>query len=361
VLSGSASSGVTIVMFDDLTPTQLSTWSTLYRARPELDSPYFHPRFAAAVHRSGHPVVVAVDHDATGAVRALLPVHRRGSSAVPVGSPAADFQGVIRAPGTLVDPMAILTALGVRQLSFDHLADGHDEFAPWVTGERPSPYLDVSGGMDGYLGRASRSGRDNMAQARRRIRKAERELGPVRFTASSTDPGHLDQLIELKRGQYAATGARDYFADPRHRGLVHDLLSVQDADFGGLLSTVHAGDRLLAAHFGMRAGGVLHWWFPVYDPGLGHLAPGWILLRELVEHAPELDLSRIELGRGEDEYKRRAMTGSTTVRQAVITRGGMRRELARIRTATVAAVRASPVGPGLRSTVHRLRRLAGTR
>ena len=53
-----------------------------------------------------------------------------------------------------------------------------------------------------------------MGQARRRAAKAEREHGPVRFVADSVDPEALERLIELKRAQYAATGARDYFADP---------------------------------------------------------------------------------------------------------------------------------------------------
>ena len=41
-----------------------------------LDSPYFHPGFAAAVHASGRPVSVVVLRDGSGAVSALLPGHR---------------------------------------------------------------------------------------------------------------------------------------------------------------------------------------------------------------------------------------------------------------------------------------------
>jgi hypothetical protein len=171
----------------------------------------------------------------------------------------------------------LLTA-GVRGFEFDHLVEGPADFEPWIESRRPSPFVDTSGGLEGYLGRASRSGKDNMGQARRRAAKAERTHGAVRFVADAVDPEALDQVIELKRAQYAATGARDYFAEPNRSALLTRLLHTRDSSFGGVLSTLRAGPHLVAAHFGMRSGSVLHWWFPVYDPVFAHLSPGWMLL-----------------------------------------------------------------------------------
>lgn len=130
--------------------------------------------------------------------------------------------------------------------------------------------------------------------------------------------------MELKRRQYAATGVRDHFAEPARVALVERLLGAREDGFAGMLSTLHAGPHLLAAHFGIRSGEVLHWWFPVYDPEFGRLAPGWMLLRELVMAAPELGITRIDLGRGDDEYKRRAKTGESLVARAVVTRNPLR-------------------------------------
>ena len=89
----------------------------------------------------------------------------------------------------------------------------------WIESRRESPYVEVAGGMDGYLARASRSGKDNLGQARRKARKAEAAHGPITFVAESTDAGALDAVIALKRAQYAATGARDYFAAPERVAL----------------------------------------------------------------------------------------------------------------------------------------------
>jgi CelD/BcsL family acetyltransferase involved in cellulose biosynthesis len=255
-----------------------------------------------------------------------------------VGWPGADFQGPIIAAGGGFQPLDLL-GNGASAYEFDHLLEEAPGFERWVISRRPSPYLDVSGGLTGYLGRASRSGKDNMGQARRRTAKAGKELGTVRFVADSTDAGALSKVIELKRAQYEATGARDYFAEPDRIRLLEGLLRTRDADFGGVLSTLHAGEHLLAAHFGLRSGAVLHWWFPVYDPAFARLSPGWILLRELVAAAPELGITRIDLGRGDDEYKRRAKTGESVVCQGIVTRNPVRRAAASALTQAKAIAR----------------------
>lgn len=344
------------VGFEALTGEERDAWHLIRAADPLLDSPCFHPGFAGAVHASGREVRVAVGRDRTGAVRVLLPHHRERSLIRPAGWPAADFQGPVLARGFSLPPLALLTG-GVRGFEFDHLVEGHADFEPWVESRRPSPFLDVSGGLEGYLGRASRSGKDNMGQARRRAAKAERAHGAVRFVADSPDPEVLGRVVELKRAQYAATGAKDYFAEPDRHDLLARLLRTRDPSFGGVLSALYAGPHLLAAHFGIRSGGVLHWWFPVYDPAFSHLAPGWMLLRELVAAAPALGLTRIDLGRGEDEYKRRAKTGETLVCQGIVTRSSARRALRRARDSVTGAMKSSVLGPGLRKIVHGLRTL----
>jgi CelD/BcsL family acetyltransferase involved in cellulose biosynthesis len=346
-------SGLRVVRFDALTGRELDAWHTLRAANPALDSPYFHPGFAAAVHASGSPVDVVVS-TANGTVTGLLAGHRDGALLRPVGWPGADFQGPVRAPGTAFPARAMLTG-GVRGFAFDHLLDSFAEFEPGVETRRSSPLVDTSGGLDGYLGRASRSGKDNLGQARRRAAKAARELGEVRFVADNPDQALLNRVIELKRAQYAATGARDYFAAPERAGLLGALLRTRDTEFGGVLSTVHAGPHLIAAHFGMRAGSVLHWWFPVYDPEFGHLAPGWILLRELIAAAPALGLTRIDLGRGDDEYKRRAKTDEVTVCQGMLARGSVHRLLHKARNSTIEVAKSSALAPTLRRVVRKVR------
>lgn len=343
-----------VMPFDALSAYELDAWHSLRSANPLLDSPYFHPGFAAAVHGSGQHVQVAVSYDDSGGISALLPYHRHGSLIRPAGWPAADFQGPVLAPGSTFDPLALLNS-GVRRFEFDHLVECCAEFEPWVDSRRSSPFLDTTGGLTGYLGRASRSGKTNMAQARRRTAKAEREYGAVRFEADTVDVALLHGVMELKRTQYASTGARDYFTEPAHRELLRRLLYMRDSSFGGVLSTVHAGPHLIAAHFGLRSENVLHWWFPVYDPAFAYLSPGWMLLRELVQAAPALGVTRIDLGRGDDEYKRRAKTGEMTVCQGMVTRSSIHQILRRAFDSTATAMKSSPLGPCLRRIARKAR------
>jgi CelD/BcsL family acetyltransferase involved in cellulose biosynthesis len=269
-----------------------------------------------------------------------------------VGWPGADFQAPIARAGEAIDPLALLRATGARGFEFDHLLEVPG-FEPWIENRRESPYLEVAGGIDGYLERASRSGKDNLGQARRKARKAEEAHGQLTFAVDSTDMGALDQVVALKRGQYAATGARDYFAVPGRVDLLHRLLGTRVDGFAGILSTVHLGPRLLAAHFGIRSGAVLHWWFPVYDPQFASFAPGWILLRELIGAAPELGVTRIDLGRGDDEYKRRAKTGETLVCQGLVSESRAALATRRARGRLISAARSSDLARRLRAAARR--------
>jgi CelD/BcsL family acetyltransferase involved in cellulose biosynthesis len=350
--SGSANVSHRLVEMAALTATDIDRWLGLRASNAQLDSPYFHPSFAAAVAATRPGVRVIVGEDGLGAVNSFLPVQFDKRTCRPAGFPAADFQGPICSAQADYDIGAAIRGVGASSYRFDHMRDGIAGVEPWIVGRQHSPYIDISGGMDGYLSRASKSGKDNIGQARRRSRKAERELGAVRFVADSNDEALLDTVIALKRRQYSATGARDYFADAGHVGLLRGLFNTREAEFSGALSAVFAGPHLLAAHFGLRSGPILHWWFPVYDHEYSRFAPGWLLLRALIQAAPDLGLARIDLGRGDDEYKRRAMTGYQSVCQGAVVPNPWRHQAQRVCDRAIDAVKSSPVAPALRSAVH---------
>lgn len=299
-----------------LPPEVSDAWRRLRSADPAFDSPFFHPGFAEAVDQCGPAVTVVVGRDRSGDIVAIWPMHRHGRVLRPVGWPATDFQGPIGS--ATLDPRLVLSATHASVLLFDHLIDRQPALSARVQTWRPSPFIDTDGGLEGYLTRASKSGRSNMSQARRRTARATREIGPLRFTSDSTSDALLNQVIALKRQQYRETNARDYFSQSERVDLMRHLLTSRQRSFSGVLSAVHFGETLIAAHFGIRADHVLHWWFPVYAPEFSALSPGWILLRELVAVAPELGITRIDLGRGEDEYKRRAKTGEVAVGEGYV-------------------------------------------
>ena len=340
----------TLLDFGALNAGQLAAWCQVRDANPALDSPYFNPTFAGAVHAIFGDVQVATDDD-----QVWFPIQVKKRLARPAGWPGADYHGPVAAPGVTIDPLDLVRATGLRALRFDHVSEDRTEFAPWVDGREESPFIDVTDGLDGYLTRISKAGRDKLSRVRRMTNKAARQLGDVRLVWDAQDPGILDWLIDIKRAQYAATGAYDFFAMPRRRELVHQLAKTRADGFAGILSAVYAGETLLAAHFGLRDGAVLHWWFPVFDRSHAELAPGWILLRELIAAAPQLGVNRIDLGPGEEDYKLRAMTGSISVCQGEVTPDPLRRKLRRARIAARRAAIARLKDTPLKSKLSSLR------
>ena len=164
-----------LVGFTDLTAPSWTPGARLRAEQPAARQPLLRP----CLRRGGAGERRRRDgRGRRSRVRAhrLLACQRDGSVLRPVGWPGADFQGPVLAPGTAFDPRELLVD-GVRAFEFDHWLLPCPEVEPWVETRAASPYVEVSGGLDGYLSRASKSGRDNIGQARRRTARAERELG----------------------------------------------------------------------------------------------------------------------------------------------------------------------------------------
>ncbi len=141
----------TLTDFGALDANQRKAWSDVRDGNPALDSPYFHPAFAGAVHAMFGDVQVAVND---GHVWFPMQVHKR--RARPVGWPGADFQGPVAPPGVPVDPLELVRTTGLRALTFDHISEERTDFAPWVDGYLEAPFIDVTGGLDGYVAGSAR-------------------------------------------------------------------------------------------------------------------------------------------------------------------------------------------------------------
>ena len=63
------------------------------------------------------------------------------------------------------------------------------------------------------------------------MRKAVRELGPLRLEFLSTNEALLEQLITWKREQYARSGAADFLGRAEPRAYLFNLLKLHDPEF----------------------------------------------------------------------------------------------------------------------------------
>lgn len=342
-----------------LAPAEVELWRCLQASDAALASPYFTPEFAAAVARVRSDVRVGILADGSG-VRAFFPHQRRGRVASPLGGPFSDFQALIADPGLVWSADDLLRAAGVTRLDFDHWLAGQTPVAARAERIVPSPFADLSRGIAAYLAEVGARSEQLVKIAQRR-RKIVREYGQPRFEFRSTDRAVLAQVIEWKAQQFRRTQLPDPFAQAWTRQLLAELLATDSAALSGWLSTLHVGDRLVAAHMGMRCRDVLHYWFPVYDHEFHQYGPGLLLLIDILGAAAADGIRRVDFGKGDDAWKPRFMTGVTPVAEGSCERPGVGAAWRRLRRSAMDVLRQTPLRRIGVWPARRLRHLAAQR
>ena len=310
---------IRVVKPGELTEDELSAWRCCL-GEEVYGSPFFEPDFTRLLGAVRDDVEVAVLSSGDAPV-GFLPFHRdRHDVGRPVGLRLSDYHGPILAPGTSIDPSALLEQVGLRAWYFDHLPVGVAGFESWSLVESPSPYLDLSQGYDAYRAANRKAGHASITQIERKRRKLAREVGPLRFEANSLDPAAFADLVRWKSRQRELTASFDVLRVPWVCGYLEQLWQRRDDRLSAPLATLHAGDELVAVHLGLRGERVLHYWFPTYNPAFGAYSPGLILILELARQAAEERLLRLDLGKGPERYKRNLSSGVSRLALGVVDR-----------------------------------------
>ena len=336
---------------EDLTPAEIAAWRRFQASDPDLDSPYLTPEFVrlAAALRRGVTVAIA---EADGQPSAFLPFERRGGVGRPVAGAVNDCQAVVAAPGWRWDPRKLLRAGGLGMLDFTGLRASQRPLAPFHRAVVPSPIVDLSRGYAAYV-EERRAAASQMAggmsglphHAPARAKQAERQLGPLRFTLHDPDPAMLRRVLAWKSEQYRRSGIPDAFAWPWVVTLLERIQATQAPGFAGVLSTLHAGDRLIAAHMGMRSATTLHYWFPTYDTEVAKVSPGLLLFAAMGREVARQGILRIELGPGDEPYKRLLANGAIPMALGFIGGLSLPALLRRGRHGVETAAARLPLGP----------------
>ncbi|MFE0043298.1 GNAT family N-acetyltransferase [Streptomyces albireticuli] len=328
----------------ELTAADRAAWTALQSravadGSPQLANPFLAPEFALAVGRcrgSARIAVVREDGEPVGFFpyqRTPLGVGRA------IGLGVSDAQGLVHGPGFQWDARELLLACGLSVWEFDHLVEGQKPFETGASGSYASPVVDVEQGFGAYLATLRKQSPKFTRTTLAKERRMSRDLGDVRYVHDERDPDVLRTLVGWKSAQYRRTGRSDRFARPWISLLVEQLFHTRTESFAGLLSVLYAGDRPLAAHFGLRSRSVLACWFPAYDPSFAKYSPGLVLHLRMAEGAAAGGLAYLDLGRGEKAYKDSLKTRELSVSEGWVTR---RHPVAlghRIRRAPVRALR----------------------
>jgi CelD/BcsL family acetyltransferase involved in cellulose biosynthesis len=330
---------ITVLSAKELATPEAERWSSFQLADPSLASAFFRPEFARAVAEVRHDAYVGVLEDEAG-VAGFFPFHKQAFRiGKPIGGRLSDYHGVVARAGARWDAEELVRRCGLRAWDFNHLVRSQEPFRRHHVRRAWSPYLDLTDGFDAYTTSRARSGSDVMRQVKRKTARLERELGTVRFVAADLDPAAFAMLRRWKSAQYRQTNKADLFKLAWIVELFERLIHTREPCFSGLLSTLYVEDRLLAAHLGIRSSNAWHWWIPAYDRTASQYSPGLILLVEMARSAHEAGVGIIDLGRGDELYKRRFMSAAFPLVEGSVSVSGAlaacRRVGAKVRAAGV--------------------------
>ena len=338
----------TVIHASDLTDRQLALWSEIQRSDRTLSSPFFRPEFTQAVASVRRDVYVAELKD-NGQTVGFFPFCKgRMNVGRPVGQPLCDFQGIIGRTDRSWNDAEFICRCGLAAWDFDHLLCSQAVFNSRQHRPEESPLIDMSNGFAAYRQDKQSQGTNLFRDMARKARKMGREIGPLRFELNASDPTLLRTVIQWKSDQSRRAGTFDVFRWNWPQRLLESILAHRAETFGGVLSVLRVGETVAAIHMGMRSGSVLHWWFPTYNRALAKYSPGLILLLCVLREAEDIGIKRVDLGKGDEIYKRRFMTGSEMVAVGSIESSRITRMVRKARRTSEAIVRSVPLPNSLR-------------
>ena len=287
-----------------LTDEIVDAWKRLRVDQPQRETPYFAIEFTQAVAAIREDARIAIFRNAAGQIEAILPFQKTSPTlAEPIGGRLNDVHGVLGGQNLSADQILRgLESIGVESVSYHAAADFHGTNERFEFRVMKSHHLDLSQGWDAYYAWAKKNS-STIKRHGQKSRALARKLGELRFEFQNTDPAALEQLIALKRAKYQRTKTFDILSVEWAANLLRHIHSIQTEEFSGILSTLHAGDRLVAAHFGMLTDQMLHYWFPTFDIEFSQYSPGTELLLQVTKDCCDRSLGKLDLGFGDDDYK----------------------------------------------------------
>lgn len=284
----------------------VDAWLAIQAAQPVFANPLLGPGFAMAVGRVREDARVAVFRRAGRPVGFFAHHRRPGGFGRPIGAPFSDYHAVVAAPDAFAADDDILVLSGLKAFRHSGLIDPHGVF-PTAGQVHEAFSIELEGSAEAFL-EARRAASPKKFKNYRRLQHRLIEIGPLSIR-STDDASVLADLLRWKSEQFVRTGTQDVLRPAWVGALMQDLFATREATpatglMTGLMLTLHAGDRLVGGHFGIRQGDVYHPWIASMDPDLAPYSPGNAFLDQVIRAMPGLGLRVYDLGVGHDHYKR---------------------------------------------------------
>ena len=283
----------------ELTADLREGWAAALFDNPLLQTPALRPELFQIVGRFNPRTFVAVIEE-TGCPPVFLPFHRPirlDSFAGPV--PICDYQAFITPISNHISVRDALRAAGLRTWIFENLiAPNELALQTTTTITQPSWRARLQTGFAPYAEELRRT-HSSFKNITRNLKVIARDHGEMRFECDCADPAVLTSIFSWKAQRF--NGGHEvsrWIVDA-----VDALRTTRSQQFGGVLSALYVGNRLAAAHFGIRSGRTLYYWFPAFNPEFDKYTPGYLLLTLLLQHLQELGCDALDFGPGSEKYK----------------------------------------------------------
>ena len=301
-----------------LRPEDRAAWADMCGEGSPFANPLLGPNFADLVGSVRDDVRIAVFRRDTRPA-GFLPYHRAaGGYARPIGAPFSDYHALVTAPDPGFAGKDALAAADISRFGHQALLDPYCLFPGGALSHREAYVIDLRNtDPAAHLEAIRKDSPKRVKNWRRLEHKMEREHGPVGVLAPDGDEATLRQLMAWKSAQLRRSGLHDVLRPSWVQALMTRLFRMEDASFRGMLITLTAGGRPVAAQFGIRAGGIFHPWLAGYDPAVASVGPGITFLRRAIESMPDLGLEVYDLSAGHGEYKGHFASRTVSVSEGV--------------------------------------------
>lgn len=137
------------------------------------------------------------------------------------------------------------------------------------------------------------------SDSRRRQRKLENEVGTLQYHLHDPRPEVLETCFRWKSKQLQRQDLPNPFANSIHLQFFEKLVEHQIVS----VSSLSAGERLVAVDLGMVDQGRFYLWVTSYDPAYSQYAPGRLLLHFLLEESFKQQHTEFDFLWGGEDYK----------------------------------------------------------
>ena len=296
---------------DALEDREIALWRSITANRREFRSPFFSLEFARAVAAAGARARVCLLFEGEE-LAGFFPFQfadgfaQSMASGERIGGALNDFCGLVIDPSRHgpIDNCVLLRCARLESFEVSHLEEAQVQLGLRFGARSEGARVTLGDPLEPYWRSVKSAHPSDYETLRRRERKMEREFRSVEFAFAHAAPEEfLDTVVAEKRRQYKRTAAEDGLAEAWKLRCLAEIARGRGSGCVPVLSSLFLDGSWAALHFGLRAGNVLHYWLPVYDPRFSSFSPGLVLLARMIRDAREHGIDEIDFGEGLSRYK----------------------------------------------------------